>query len=348
MSIFTTGRADQSVAGAEVAVAGHDGVTIRSFPASFPRRWWFSAGLGRALRQEIPNVDLVHLHSLYLFHCRVVGRECQRSGVPYVVMPHGALDPFLYRHHRVRKLVAELSFQNAVTRGAAAFHFTTDEERRLARPFVPGAKAMVVPLGLELAAYDQLPHGRFRAAYPEIGDRPIILFLGRLNFKKGLDVLVRAFAGAVRKADAHLVIAGPEDGMGAKVSAWLRTLGLERRTTRTGMVTGTEKLGLLADADIFVLPSFTENFGIAVTEAMACGLPVVISDRVNLWRDVAKAGAGWVEAPRAEAIEAALVAALSDPVGARAKGARGKELVARQYAWPRIAKVLEREYAALI
>ena len=325
-----------------------DGVAVRHHPVSWPRFWMFSPALKRALGEEIPRVDLVHLHSLYLYHDLVVGRECRRAGVPYLLTPHGTLDPYLYRRHRLRKMLMEIWFQNAVTRGAAAIHFTTEEEGRLAKPYVFGVPGVVVPLGLDMDEYQPLPpRGGFRAAHPEIGDRPIVLFLGRLNFKKGLDVLARAFAGAARARDAHLVVAGPDDGMGTKVRAWVDSFGLRGRTTFTGMVAGADKLALLADADLFVLPSYSENFGIAVIEAMACGVPVAISDRVNLWREVAGADAGWVTPPRAEPFQAALVEALSNLGEAREKGARGRRLVTDRFQWSRIAAALEQAYASL-
>lgn len=349
VSIFAT---DHGGAGVSRSLAGErtepDGMVVRHFPALPPRFWMFSPALKHALGEEIPRVDVVHLHSLYLFHDKVAGRECRRAGVPYLLSPHGTLDPYLYRRHRLRKTLMERWFQNAVTRGAAAIHFTTEEERRLATPHVFGVRGAVVPLGLDIDEYRPLPpRGRFRAAHPEIGGRPIVLFLGRLNFKKGLDVLIRAFAEAAGTADAHLVIAGPDGGMGTRTRAWVDSHGLRARTTFAGMVTGAAKLELLADSDLFVLPSYSENFGIAVIEAMACGLPVAVSDRVNLWREVAGAGAGWVAPPRPEPFRAALVEALSDPRAAREKGARGVRLVSERFRWSEIAAALENVYASL-
>ena len=349
VSVFATDDGDPETFGAPAGERiERDGVVIRCFPVSSPRFWKFSPALGRALRVEIPRTDVVHLHSLYLFHAKVVASECRRTGVPYILSPHGALDPYIYRRHRLRKRIVELWFQNAVTRGAAALHFTTEEERRLARPYTMGAPGIVVPLGLQMNEYQPLPpYGRFRAAHPEIGDRPIVLFLARLNFKKGLDVLIRSFAGALRSVDAHLVIAGPDGGMGARVSTWVDAHGLRERTTLTGMVTGRSKLALLTDSDLFALPSWSENFGIAVIEAMACGLPVAISDRVNLWREVMDADAGWVVPPRAKPFRSALVEALSDAAEARRKGARGRRLVAERFQWSEIAATLEDAYASL-
>ena len=327
-----------------------DGVTIRYFPIEFPKFLGNSAPMARALEETVPQMDAIHLHSLYMLHCRFTARACRRAGVPYLMRPHGTLDPYLYRRHRFRKMLLELWFQNRVTRGAAAMHFTTEEEMILAAPHVFGARGIVVPHGLDTDEYDDLPpRGRFRARHPGIGERPIVLFFGRLNFKKGLDILTRAFADVVREVpDAHLVVAGPDRGMLEKTQAWVEEFGLGRHTTFTGMVTGDDKLALLADSDLFVLPSYSENFGIAVVEAMACGLPVAISDKVNLWHEVANAGAGWVTPADAGAFADAMIEALHDLDGARARGARGRALVGERFQWPQIGHALEEAYASIV
>ena len=349
VSIFTTDLGDPGpLGGAPGGPVERDGVTIHRYPVRRPHVWGASPGMARALREAIPRVDVVHLHSLYLFHDRVVGRECARSGVPYLLQPHGALDPWHHRRKRLRKWLVEAWYQNAVTRRAGAIQFTTEEEARLARPRISGARAVVVPIGLDLDEYALPPRGRFRAAHPRIGDRPVVLFLGRLDAKKGLDVVVRAFSGAVRGGpDAHLVVAGPDGGMRARTEAWIEARGLRARATLTGMLTGADKLALLADADLFVLPSHTESFGIAVVEAMACGLPVAISDRVNLWREVAACRAGWIVPVAAEPLRDAIVEALRDPAGARERGERGRRLVAERFTWSRIAPAQEAVYGSL-
>ena len=326
------------------------GVAVQHRPAVRPHFWGTSLALARALREAIPHADVVHLHSLYFHHTKVTASLCSRFGVPYVLQPHGALDPYLYRRHRFRKLLAERWFQNAATRGAAAVQYATEEEMSLAAPCAFGVRGVVVPIGLHPEDYANLPpRGRFRARHPAIGDRPIILFLGRLNFKKGIDVLIRGFAEAVDAGlDAHLVLAGPDGGDRGRIESWINERGLRPRTTLTGMVGGAEKLSLLADADLFALSSWTENFGIAVIEAMACGLPVAISDRVNLWPSVAEADAGWVAPVDSCAFRDIILEALSDPSRARGKGARGRALVHERYAWRRIAPIQEAAYASVL
>ncbi len=298
VSIYTTNQDDPGVLPVPLdRSVWQDGVEIRYFPIQFPRYWGTSWPLARALARRIKESDLCHIHSLHLFHGLMAGHYCRKYGVPYLVQPHGALDPFIYRRHRRRKAIMEAWFENRNIKGAAAVLLTSAEERELAKPHLFGTPGVVVPLGLELSAYQELPApGAFRERYPEIGAKKIILFLGRINFKKGLDLLVQALAQVVRlRRDVHLVVAGPDnDGWGARVRVWLKEAGLEGYATFPGMLLGEDKLAVLRDAQIFALSSYSENFGIAVIEAMACGLPVVISDKVNIWREVDAAGAGLV------------------------------------------------------
>lgn len=323
--------------------------TVRYFPVQQPRALKPSWPLYAALARALPAADVVHLHSLYLFHDWAAGRICRRTGVPYIVRPHGTLDPYIWRRHRARKLVMEWAFQNRVLRHAAAIHYTTEEEMRLAAPHAQGAPGVVVPLGLELDDYESLPPAeRFFARHPETRGKRIVLFLSRLHEKKGLDILAAAF-GRIAKTfhDAHLVLAGPDDGMGTRLNVWLRDAGISDRTSRTGMIEGEDKQAALAAASLFVLPSYSENFGIAVLEAMAAGLPVAISDQVNLWREVERSGAGLVGPCEVDAFAGLLTRLLGDPAEARRMGQAGRRLVREKFAWPRIAVALEELYAGV-
>jgi glycosyltransferase involved in cell wall biosynthesis len=219
---------------------------------------------------------------------------------------------------------------------------------RLAGKYARNPKGFVVPLGLDFEAYVRRPPEVFRARWPEAGNRRIVLFLGRLHPKKGLDILAQAFATVARgRDDVHLVIAGPDDGARAATEALLSSLGVRERATFTGMLRGEDKLAAFGAADAFVLASRSENFGLAVVEAMACGLPVIVSDRVNIWREVEGAGAAVVVPCDARALAGALTGVLEDG-GKRAEmGRKGAEFARRRYDRRRVAMELESAYRSV-
>jgi glycosyltransferase involved in cell wall biosynthesis len=351
LAVYTT---DSGIPPGSVPPAGapqvRDGVTLRWFPLQQPRRWLASWPLRRALMAEVGGFDLVHVHSLYLFHDWAAWHACRRAGVPYILRPHGSLDPYIHRRHRARKAVFDHWFQDRMLAGAAAIHYTAADEMRLAAPFVQGAPGFVVPNGLELADYAALPpRGSFRRRHPGLGDAPIVLFLGRLNFKKGLDLLADAFGRlGPRAGEARLVIAGPDGGYRRETEAFVDRAGIRDRTIFTGLVQGADKLAVLADSDFFVLPSYSENFGIAVVEAMACGLPVVISDQVNIWREIEGDGAGLVTPCEAGAVADAIARLLADPELRRRMGAAGRASVAQRYSWDKVGEQLEAAYARIL
>jgi glycosyltransferase involved in cell wall biosynthesis len=352
MSIYTTNQDGPG----ELAVpldrpVWREGVEVRYFPIQRPRFWGTSLPLALALRWKVPASDLVHIHSLYLFHSLVAGHWCRRFAVPYLVRPHGTLDPFIYRRHRRRKRFMEQLFEHRNIHRAAALHFTTEEEAKLAAPFTFQTPGVVVPLGINFEEFAVLPEpGKFRCRYPEIGDKHIILFFGRINFKKGLDLLAKAFGTvAHRRTDVHLVIAGPDnEGLGGRVRTWLSEQGVLDRTTFTGLLLGPDKLAVLRDAYMFVLSSYSENFGLAVIEAMAAGLPVIISDQVNIWREVQAGGAGRVIPVDSAALATQIMDLLDKPETARHMGQRGRFLVQERFQWTGIAQSLAAAYEGII
>ncbi|MBL8701550.1 MAG: glycosyltransferase [Alphaproteobacteria bacterium] len=350
VEILTTDRDAESDEGlAAGTVREESGVTLRVFAQGQPRAFATSWPLMRALGPAVGRADVVHLHSLHLFHVWATARACRRQGKPYLLRPHGTLDPFIRARRPLEKRLLGMLFQDRVIREAAALHWTAAEEATLAAPATFGTRGVVVPNGLDLAEYATLPPaGTFRASRPEIGDRRIVLFLSRLNFKKGLDLLIPAFARvAGRRDDVHLVIAGPDDGMAAPARGWIEAHGIRERVSFVGQLAGAAKLAAFRDAACFALPSYSENFGIAVVEAMACGLPVLVSDKVNIWREIAEAGGGEVATTTVEDVAAKLDALLADPARARAMGEAGRALATRNYDWSKIAERLEAVYRAL-
>jgi glycosyltransferase involved in cell wall biosynthesis len=330
----------------------YDGV-----PTIFFRREWsealkYSRSLARWLDGHVVEFDVVHVHGVFSHACLAAGRACRRAGVPYLVRPLGSLDPWSLRQKRLRKRVLWTLGADRMLRQASAIHYTTAEERRLAERGLGLGRGVVVPLGVG----DELLHGDvetglFRRRHPELGDDPYILFLSRLHPKKGLEALVEAF-GRIGSAEGlrrwRLVIAG--DGEPRYVSGLRRLVarhGQSARTLFVGWVEGVDRLAAYRDAALFVLPSQQENFALSVAEAMALGVPVVVSDRVNLADDIRDAGAGWVSGAEPE-LGQALWAALSDKGERRARGLAGRALVRRRFTWSVVARQLLELYRGLV
>jgi len=320
----------------------------------FPAYNWgntISFPMALTLRKQLPQFDIVHIHSLYLWHTAVTAHYCRKYHIPYLIRPHGTLDPYLRQRHSWRKRIYTTLIERRNLDHAAAIHYTTEEEMRLAADCGFQAPGIVVPNGLRLKDYQQLPEkGEFAESYPETRGKQILLFLGRINFKKGLDILAKAYGKVAQKnCDAHLVITGPDnDNYGRQVRQWLSAEGVLERTTFTGMLEGRAKLTAFRDADLFVLPSYTENFGIAVIEAMACEIPVIISDKVNIWREVESNQAGKVLPCDANRFADTILALLDQPELAKQMGRHGKALVQDQFQWEKVAIKLQNVYQSLL
>ena len=321
-------------------------------------RYGLAPSMMRTLRQTIASYDLVHIHWLYSFSCVVAARAARRVGVPFVVQPHGSLDPHLRRKNRVVKAIYMATIGRPLMREAAAVVFDTHEEGRLA-VYAPRRREWVTPTGVDPSRFAPLPpRGTFRAAFPAV-DGPFLLFLGRLSPQKGLDLLLAAFERLRRTHDdLWLVVAGPGyRGYEADVRHLARRLGIDHRVLFTGMLPDGLKLAALVDAELFVLPSYAENFGTVIMEALICGLPVVISDRVNIHNELSGAGVATVVAVAQpglpdersiEAVAAGIRSALADPDLRRRIATAGPAFVEAHYTWDVIVPTLMARYEDVI
>ena len=313
----------------------------------------YSNAMRKYLRHRIDEYDLVHVYGLYRFPPTYASRQARKQNVPYVICPHGSLDPFLYQRSSRNVLLKRLWerwFDLPNLHGASAIHYTSEDEREHAAFLKLRAPSFVVPNGLDWARFVSLPaRGAFRAQLG-IGEAPLVLFLGRLSFVKGLDLLVPAFARVrARYPDAVLAIVGPDnEGYGAKVHGWVAELGLQTCVRFVDHLQGEAVLQAYVDADVFALPSYTENFGMVVAESLACATPVVISDQVNIHREVSGASAGLVTRCDAGEVAEAIGALLADAPRRAAMGAAGRELVQRQWTWDVVARQLTTEYERVI
>ncbi|WP_291521267.1 glycosyltransferase [Acidithiobacillus sp.] len=330
----------------------HNRVQVLYFPAQF-RPLTFSAQLKHFIKNNIATFDIIHIHGLYRFPPTYAAYRARKQKVPYVITPHGALDPYLYTkssRNVLLKRLYERWFDLPNLHGAGGIHYTAEDERQRAAFLGLRAPSFVIPNGVDWGQYAQLPaRGAFRATL-KLGDAPLVLFLGRLHPKKGLDLLIPAFETIRRRvAGAQLAIVGPEnDRFGQQVRAWVAERGLAEAVHFVGHLDGADVIQAYVDADVFVLPSYTENFGMTVVEAMACALPVVISDQVNIYAEVAQSGAGLVTRCDSDEVAEAVIALLVDPDRKGVMGWAGREAARTRYSWPNIVDALSREYASVI
>jgi glycosyltransferase involved in cell wall biosynthesis len=319
-TVLTTDLPGPATAPASRRVESHElpegaaDLDIRIFPAQHPHRLAYSPKLARALRLELQHADLVHVHSLWLYPTFTAAREARRADVPYVVSPHGTLDPALRGRGRARKAATQFLWQRQMLAHAAAIHFTTEAEARLARDLTGDRPTIVAPNPVDCARLAELPpNEEFRAAYLDGTTGPVVLNLGRISAHKQLDILVKAFALASAGTSARLVVAGPDDeGVTADLEALAARLGIADRVAFPGPLYGHAKLAALAAADIWALPSRSENFGVAVAEALAAGIATVVSPGVNVAEELATAGAAIVADATPAAFAAALTRLLDD------------------------------------
>ncbi len=313
-----------------------EGVEVEYFaPPSLllARRFYFAPAMRRTFERRIADYDIVHLHSVFLWPTFAAAREAKQKGVPYVVSPRGMLVPELIRRksrfikNAWIRLVEKNTFQQA-----SAIHFTAQREWDDARGIrIPLPDPFIVPNGIDLLLHE-----------PGTRLHDTLLFLGRINWKKGLDRLLDA---AKELPSVKVVIAGnDEENLTPRLRAQAERNGIADRIDFRGPVSGAAKEELLRTSTALVLPSLSENFGNVVLEAMAAEMPVIVSPEVGLAADVQRAGAGVVTDSLPAPLATAIQSLLADPEARLAMGKRGRELVEAQFTWSRVAEQMEAQY----
>ncbi len=264
-------------------------------------KYQYSARLDRWLRQNAAKYDAIIVNGLWQYHGFATWRALRNTATPYYVFTHGMLDPWFRYEYPLKHLKKWCYWPWAeyrVLRDARAVLFTCEEERQQARRSfgLYRANEQVVSYGTPgPSGSAESQRAAFLQRFPHLRGQRLVLFLGRIHPKKGCDLLIEAFAAiASRDPALHLVIAGPDDAGLQSVLARRAQQLTPEQVTWTGMLQGDLKWGALHAAEVFALPSHQENFGIAVAEALSCGVPVLISNKVNIWREIVTDGAGLV------------------------------------------------------
>jgi glycosyltransferase involved in cell wall biosynthesis len=340
VEVFTTsvnGRDDSPVPhGSPIDV---DGVKVSYFRSPSARRIYWSPDLGNSLRRRIQEFQVVHTHAIYLWPLWAAARRARAASIPYVVSPRGMLEKELLENKSLLWKAALIGFVEKHTlERAAAIHVTSAREANEARAF-----------GFALPPVCEIPNGvddlaRDDDVAPEIealGRDPYALFLGRINWKKGLDRLIHALPHA---PGVRLVLAGnDEDDYRRVLEPLAVSHGVADRVEFAGAVSGANKAHLLRRARVLVLPSYSENFGNVVLEAMSAGRPVLVTPEVGIAQLVRDSGAGIVANGDPVTLGTALARISSDTRQADAMGERGRAVAAR-YTWDAVAARMETLY----
>lgn len=279
---------------------------------------------------EQNKIDLIHLHGMWSPFLALAALVAHQLSIPLVISPHGCLEPWALKYKSHKKWIALKTYQGLVLRSASLFVATADQELKSLRSLGIHQPVAIIPVGIDIASISrQSVKGKIKT----------LLFLSRVHPKKGLLDLVEAWA-AVRQPGWRIVIAGgDEEGHRGKVEALIRSKGLDSDFEFKGPVAGDQKQACFDQADVFILPTYSENFGIAIAEALANEVPVITTTGAP-WSELVEHRCGWWVEPGVQGISSALVDAMGcDPGKLEEMGKRGRQLVMEKYSWEKIGKV---------
>lgn len=320
----------------------YEGVPAIFFPHQLGESFKYSRPLSVWLKQNVNGYELAHIHAVFNHSSVAAARECRKQRVPYVIRPLGTLDPWSMKQKSLRKRLFWSLAGESMLSGAAAVHYTSRAERTATECLLGVNHGQVIPLGIE-AIGDSVNDGLVDRSLS-----PYVLVLSRLHPKKGLEVLIDAFIALEQRAEFdrwRLVIAG--DGPTDHVNLLKRKAApLQERIVFTGWLDGERKEQMLRNASLLALPSYQENFGLCVMEALARSVPVLLSPHVNLADEIEEANAGWIAPVEREALSTTLATALNDPEELTKRGSAGK-LLSQRYSWERAATELANLYTQI-
>ena len=324
------------------------GVDVRTFRnvsnlVAYHFQFFTPIGLRAHLRESAAAFDIAHIHACHNLPGVLAAAELSRAGVPYVVSPNGTARP-IERRVLAKRIFAVTAGRRMLRDAARIVAVSRAERTQLQALGIPAPAVTEIPNPIDETEFERPPDvGRFRATLG-VGDAPLVLFLGKLTPRKGLDHLVRAFA-TLDRPEAVLIIAGNDMGSGSAVDALVRTLGLHRRVIRTGLLTGGARLDALAAANVVVYPSRDEIFGLVPLEALLCGTPVVVCDDSGCGEVIAATGGGHV-VPHGNVAElsGAIAWTLADEQFWRRRARAGADVVRQLFGADVVARQLEEMY----
>lgn len=317
------------------------GYEVIYFNCSPFRRYKFSLGLLNWLWHHGQDYDLAHIHALFSPISTAAATLCRLKKLPYILRPLGTLDPLDLRKKQALKKIYGNLLERPNLQGAAAIHFTTQQEANVSERYGTNSPAVILPLGVTLPSLPDLEPCQLPSNTATDQQIPTLLFLSRIDPKKGLELLISALENLKRVGvDFHFILAGsnPQDpDYEQQILAQVQASTIATDTAIVGFVEGEAKWYLLKKADLLILPSYYENFGIVVAEAMAVGTSVLISNQVYIWPAVKAAEAGWICSCELQSLTEQIQVALKDRQELKRRGENARMLATEQYTWPAIA-----------
>lgn len=326
------------------------GVTVYYFKTDFFLKFAYSRSLGEACRRLIKNFDLVHLTAFWCYPGIPAGVAARSQRMPYLVSIHGTLRKAALQHKAWKKWLYFWAVEKRNVRGAAAIHYTTAMERELDGFHRFPASSFIVPNGLEVKEFQELPDKiAARATFGLCPRTQVVTFLGRLHPIKNLDLLIKGISEiSLKKKGVVLLLAGPDAGAESSLRRLAQSSGHNSRIRFLGPVGAEDRRKLMAASDMVALVSSNENFGNAAVEAMLAGVPVLVSEHVGISREVQADGAGLVVPLKVEAIAQGLTQMLSDPDRLKAMGRAAAASARRRYDIDTVARQMATAYEDIL
>jgi len=335
--------------------AAAHGVRVLQYRPTFRHTIWYSRELHREVQRLACDHDIVHIHGIWQFPDWAAAAAARTAGVPYVITPHGSLQPARLRKSSLKKRVSSVLADRAMLNQASCLHATAPDEADAFRLYGYRGPIAMIPNGITPAG--RIEPGRaamldaaFRRDFPETQGRRLLLFLSRIEPIKGVTTLARAWAECTRQfPDWHLVVVGPDERAHLQeVLAILREGGALDRTTITGPLYGDRKTAAYVASEVFVLPTISENFGLVIGEALSHRLPVITTTGAP-WPGIVEHGCGWWITPSQTALVDTLRSALPMPrAELQTRGDRGAAWIARDFTWEAESRLLLETYEWLL
>jgi len=312
------------------------------------REFAFSASMTGWLWKHVRDFDLLHVHSFFSYPSAMAMRIARKKHVPYIIRPAGSLEKYSLKQKSLKKMIFLSTIGRSDIDQSQAMHFTSDQEALEASGLGFKAPSVILPHGVSIPEFMPDARNELRRLLKLAQDEPVILFMSRLHPKKGLEYLIPALSSLVNMRFTFVIAGSGDPAYELKIDKLLKSYKIDERTHRIGFVAGQKKDLLLQGSDIFVLTSESENFAVALFEAMAAGLPVLVTEGVSAANLIKRDKCGYVVKLDIASIASAIKTFMNNIEYERAAGKRGRELVLREFNWDGVTARLIKIYENIV